>query len=239
MIRLATYNIRAGLGIDNRRSMQRVADVIRGIGPQIVCLQEVDQRMPRGRMEDQPKCLSKALDMQVCFQRNLSIGVGGFGNALLTSLPITETKSHHLTSVGEQRGALEVRLLTPDGPLTVFCTHLGLNADERVVQARELAAWANACDGPRLVCGDFNEEATGQAVTELISSTGLIDATAGGPATFSSDSPQHRIDLILTTPSITVSNACVIDTQASDHLPVVADLRLPVDRNGSGLMSKM
>ena len=224
MIRLMTYNIRGGLGIDGRRSTRRIAEVILEAEAQMVCLQEVHKRLPWSRMIDQPGRLHKALGMAVVFQRNLSIGVGGYGNAALTSLEIAQTTMHNLTSRREQRGAIEARMHTPDGPLTVFCTHLGLSSEERVIQAQELAALLNACETPKLICGDFNEEADGEAVTHLIEAAGLVDAGAGGAPTFSSDNPVHRIDMILCDPSIRVSAIRVLDTMASDHLPLVVDL---------------
>ena len=221
-----TYNIRGTKGMDNRRSAKRIADVIRASGAQIVCLQEVHQRLFYSRMVDQPKVLARSLGMKVAFQVNLRIGIGNYGNAVLTSLELVRTQSHSLTSKGEQRGALEVGLMTPDGPLTVFCTHFGLDGDERATQGRELAALVNAAPAPRIVCGDFNEEARAEGVMELIGSAGLIDAYAGGPPTFDAVNPTSRIDFIFHDPSVAVHSISLIDTLASDHLPIVADLSL-------------
>lgn len=227
-IRILTYNIRGGLGVDNRRSIRRIAQVIREAGPQVVCMQEVHQRLPWSRMVDQPRFVGRSLGMSFCFQQNLSVGVGGFGNAILTSFEIVRVRSYSLTSKREQRGAIEAHLVTSDGPVTVFCTHFGLDAQERVGQAGELAALVNVCDCPRIVCADFNEESDGAAVMELIKSAGLVDAAAGGPPTFNSESPSHRIDMILCDPSVRVCSFEVPDTQASDHLPLIADVELPV-----------
>lgn len=226
MIRLMTYNIRGTKGMDNRRSAKRIADVIRASGAQIVCLQEVHQRLPYSRMVDQPKALSRLLGMKVAFQVNLRIGIGNYGNALLTNLEIVRSQSHSLTSKGEPRGALEVGLMTPDGPLTVFCTHFGLDRNERATQGRELAALVNAAPAPKIVCGDFNEEAQAMGLSGLIGSAGLIDACAGGPPTFEAGNPTKRIDFILHDPSVTIHSVSLIDTLASDHLPIVADLSL-------------
>jgi endonuclease/exonuclease/phosphatase family metal-dependent hydrolase len=226
MIRLMTYNIRAGRGVDNRRSIRRIADVIRKAGARIICLQEVEQRLPTSRMVDQPDRLARSLGMQYCFQRNLSIGIGGFGNALLTNLELTGTTLHKLTSKREQRGVVEAHIATPDGPLAVFCTHFGLDGEERLQQARELAAMMNACDGPKLACGDFNEEIDSPAVSTLIAEAGLVDAAPGGSPTFDSTNPRKRIDLVLCDPSVRVCRVEVILTPASDHLPVVADITM-------------
>ena len=229
MIQLMTYNIRGAKGMDNRRSVGRIAEVIRACGARIVCLQEVHRRLPYSRMVDQPAALARSLGMNVVFGRNLSIAIGGFGNVVLTDFEVARTQNHLLTSKGEQRGALEVGVLTPGGPLTVFCTHFGLDSEERAVQGRELAALVNAAAAPKLVCGDFNEECDAAGVRELIESAGLIDADESGQPTFDSARPTKRIDMILRDPSIAVTGVTVVETKASDHLPVVADVVLPGD----------
>jgi endonuclease/exonuclease/phosphatase family metal-dependent hydrolase len=228
-----TYNIRGTKGMDNRRSARRIAEVIRDSGSQIICLQEVCERLPWARMVDQPAVLARELRMDVAFQRNLSIGVGGFGNAVLSTFEIAGSCSHSLTSKGEQRGALEVRLTTPDGPLTVFCTHLGLDRDERLTQARELASAVNSTPSPKLVCGDFNEEAGAAGVTELIRLAGLIDADPDGPPTFDSVQPRSRIDMILCAPSIAMQRVSVVQSTASDHLPLLADLAVDAESSSA------
>jgi len=233
-----TYNIRGGLGMDKRRSIARIADAIRASGAQVVCLQEVHQRLPWSRLLDQPRWLGERLGMTFAFQRNISFGVGGFGNAVLARADITGTRSHRLTSTGEQRGLLRVDLNTTVGPLSVFCTHLGLDPEERIVQAREVAAVVNSTAGPKVLCGDFNEDVETAAVQSLLASTGLVDAAAGGPPTFSSSRPVQRIDLILCDPSIGISAASVVRTTASDHLPVIADILPPgaerIERRSDG-----
>jgi endonuclease/exonuclease/phosphatase family metal-dependent hydrolase len=93
-----------------------------------------------------------------------------------------------------------------------------------VIQARELAALVNAVTAPKLVCGDFNEEATDAGVAELISLANLTDADSGGSPTFDSERPSQRIDIILHDPSISIHSVSVLDSQASDHLPLVADV---------------
>jgi len=221
-----TYNIRGTKGMDNRRSARRIAEVIRESGAQIACLQEVHQRLPYSRMVDQPKVLSRDLGMKIAFGSNLRIGIGNYGNAILTSYDIVRQQNHSLTSKGEQRGALEVELMSPDGPLTVFCTHFGLNREERAKQGQELAGWVNAAPKPVVICGDFNEQADAPGISGLMTSAALVDAYQGGPPTFEAGHPTVRIDFVLHDPSVGVDSISLIDTLASDHLPIVADLVL-------------
>ncbi len=219
-MRILTYNIRRGLGADGRKSLRRIAEVIHESGADIACLQEVEQRV----RSDQPRRLGELLEMRAEFLAALRLKFYNFGNLVLTRYPVISSTRHFLTSEREQRGVLEVHLETHLGPLSVFCTHWGLNADERVVQAHETAALLNACDPPKILCGDLNETDDCAAVRTLINDAGLVDlAPQTGPVelTFPSDQPRFRIDYIVASLDIVVSEAGVICSLASDHRPVV------------------
>ena len=183
--------------------------------------------LPRSRLVDQTKWLGDRLGMTRVFQRNFSSGAGGLGNAVLSSLSVSSVYSHPLTSLDEPRGLLEVHLETPAGLLTTFCTHLGLDAEERVVQAGEIAAIVGAAQGVRVLCGDFNEAISGSAVSALVAATGLLDAIPDGSPTYPADAPAERIDFVLCDPLIGVVGAEVVETTASDHLPVTVEIQVP------------
>ena len=222
-----TYNIRGTKGMDNRRSAKRIADVIRESGAQIVCLQEMHQRLPYSRMVDQPKVLARSLGMNVTFGINLKMGIGNYGNAVLTNSEIVRTQNHALTSKGETRGALEVGLMTPDGPLTVFCTHFGLNSGERATQGKELAAWVDAVPKPVIVCGDFNDIPTSYTFS-TIKGKDLVDGfrEAGSwlGGTYRGMGGLLRIDYILHSKEFKCIDYSNPNIDLSDHRPVMSKL---------------
>ncbi len=225
-MRVMTYNIRGGWGMDGRWSTERIAEVVLDQNPDIVCFQEVHQRLPQSRFVDQPGRLQKALGLPVVFQANLRLGLGGYGLALASRYPVNTVQNHLLPSVREQRGVLEVNLTTPTGPLTVFCTHWGLNGAERQRQAARLAELVTAAPGPALVCGDFNEGPEASGLRLLLARTGLADAdAAGNRLTYPADAPASRIDYILYSPELTLGASCPVATLVSDHLPLVADFK--------------
>lgn len=219
-----TYNIRGGWGMDGLWSTERIADVVLEQAPDILCVQEVHQRLPQSRFVDQPGRLQKVLGLPVVFQANLRLGVGSYGLALVSRYPVNTVQNHLLPSTREQRGVLEVSLTTPLGLLTVFCTHWGLNGTERERQGARLAELAMAAPGPVLVCGDFNEDTEAPGLRLLRSRTGLQDADAGEKRlTYPADAPAARIDYILHSPSLTCRDVFPVSSLASDHLPLVAD----------------
>ena len=223
-MRVMTYNIRGGWGIDGRWSTERIAEVVLEQAPDILCLQEVHQRLPQSRFVDQPGRLQKALGLPVVFQANLRLGVGNYGLAVVSRYPVNTVQNHLLPSVREQRGVLQVNLTTPTGPLTIFCTHWGLNGAERERQGARLAELVRDAPGPVLVCGDFNEDAAAPGLTRLMSQTGLEDADAAEKRlTYPADTPAAQIDYILFSPALTLQSVFPVETFASDHLPIVAD----------------
>jgi endonuclease/exonuclease/phosphatase family metal-dependent hydrolase len=225
---IMTYNIRGGRGIDGKQSLPRIADVIRASGADVACLQEVEQRMPRSLFVDQPKWLGERLGMAFVFQRNLSFMPGGFGNLILTRYPVMETKSHGLTSAGEQRGLVAVTLAAPDGPLSVFCTHWGLSTEERMIQSTETAAVVKTLPRPRIFCGDLNDIDDTIPITNLLATANLHDlATDTEPhkLTFPADNPTARIDYIFGSSDVIGVRSEVVETPASDHRPVVVEVQ--------------
>ena len=130
-----------------------------------------------GRLEDQPARLGTLLNRIFTFQRCLDFAFGGYGNGI--AAPVVGESTHHILPSGkEQRGALELRLRGVGGlaAVTVFCTHWGLDASERKLQAEALARLVNAARRPVVVCGDLNESPTGDAVRALLERASLIDA---------------------------------------------------------------
>lgn len=223
-MRVMTYNIRGGWGMDGQWSTERIAEVVLDQAPDILCLQEVHQRLPQSRFVDQPGRLQKALGLPVIFQANLRLGIGNYGLAVVSRYPVNTVQNHLLPSVREQRGALEVNLTTPLGPLTVFCTHWGLNGAERARQAARLVELVGAVSGPVIVCGDFNEDVEAPGLGLLLSQTGLQDADEGkNRRTYPAGTPAARIDYILSSPTMLLRDVFPVETQASDHLPLVAD----------------
>ncbi|MEO7720093.1 MAG: endonuclease/exonuclease/phosphatase family protein [Capsulimonas sp.] len=225
-LRIATYNIRGGLGMDDVRSLPRIAEVLHTLEADIVCLQEVHQNLPWSGLANQPRRLKHLLGSEVVFQRNLSLWFGGFGNAIVTKAPVLHVKRHALPGGREPRGCLEVRLQTNLGELKVLSTHLGLSDGERRRQVMRLAEIVNADRTPVVLCGDFNEGPDAGNLQFLLEQTGLRDAGVGGDFTYSSDAPRARIDFVLLSETLSEDGLWVAPSIASDHYPVISNIKL-------------
>jgi endonuclease/exonuclease/phosphatase family metal-dependent hydrolase len=230
-----TYNIRAGLGMDRKRSLDRIADVIRGMAPDAVALQEVDLARTRSESVDQPRLLGELLDMHVLHGHSFIDNDGGrYGNALLTHAPGIMVRHANLPGPNsrEPRSVMRVEVMHRESRLTLVNTHLGLTRSERRDQVRALIGdrWLDPnVDEPLVLCGDLNLGAGRRAHGQLANT--LRDAFAGArwPAfsTWPSRLPVRRLDHVFYTGPLAVVERRVVNTvaakRASDHLPLVVD----------------
>jgi endonuclease/exonuclease/phosphatase family metal-dependent hydrolase len=222
-MRVITYNIRGGLGMDNRRDIDRIAAALREEAPDVVALQEVHQRLPPSGLADQPRTLARATGMHCHFGPALALGPGKYGNAVLTARPVRHRAIHRLPGEGEPRAALEVAFEMDGRSLTLFCTHFGLSAAARMRQATALAAAVREVRDPVVLLGDLNAGPDDHELRILLDA-GLRHASPPVEPTFPSDNPRHRIDHILLCPELACRASRVLSSVASDHLPIVADI---------------
>ena len=223
-MRILTYNIHGGLGMDGRRSIARIGAVLRELRADLVGLQEVHQRLPQSGLKDQPRALARATGMACLFGPALTLGLGRYGNAVLSAAPASRRQVHRLPGEGEPRAALEVELELAGRPLTLFCTHFGLSDAARGAQATALAAAVSRAGRPVVVVGDLNAGPEAPELQPLLAA-GLGHAAPPVEPTFPSDHPRHRIDYILLSPELIGTECRLISSLASDHLPVAADIR--------------
>src|SRR3954453_2980000 len=163
-VRLVTFNIRHGVGDDDRLALPRLAKVLQGLDADVICLQEVDRHYgTRSEDVDQPLLLSRALDMQLAWGPAIDEPRDGdspqrqYGNALLSRLPILISDVHPLPGGGEPRSALRTMLELDGGTLWVTATHLTTrSASERAEQVAALAALHTDRMEAGVLVGDFN-----------------------------------------------------------------------------------
>jgi endonuclease/exonuclease/phosphatase family metal-dependent hydrolase len=236
-----TFNIHAG-----HSDLARTADVIRTSKADIVALQEVDVHWgERSRFEDQATALSKATGMDVRFGPIYRLPgeapgepMREFGVAILSRLPITSSHNHVITRLSTQGGEtpqpmpgfLQVTVQSAAGAVDVFSTHLDFRPDPAVrrTQVGEMLEIVRAAAHPVVLMGDLNAPPEAPELRPLFEA--LDDAWQGRDdvgGTYPAAAPARRIDYVLVSPRLGVRRSQVIATNASDHLPVVADLEIP------------
>lgn len=246
-LRVASYNIHAGIGSDGRFDLDRTAAAIRDLDADVVGLQEVDVHWgARSAWADEVQALADRLGMRAFCAPIYSLDPpvpGGprreYGLGVLSAWPIVAAENHLLTRLSTvdpdpapqpMPGFPEVVVNKLGARVHVYATHLDFRADPSVreVQVAEtLDVLAADAGEARVLVGDFN--ATPDA-PELAALWGMLtDAWAAAPGpgdglTYPAVDPVKRIDYVTATDEVRVVATAVPPTVASDHLPVVADL---------------
>jgi endonuclease/exonuclease/phosphatase family metal-dependent hydrolase len=234
--RVMTYNIHHGEGLDGKVDLHRIADLIKREQAEIVALQEVDKGVQRTARRDVPAELAALTGLACVFSNNFHFQGGEYGNAVLTRFPIKRwTNTHYkMLRPGEQRGILQLVLNVHGRELVFMDTHIDYRGDdtERLLNAAEIQElFQQYRRQPMILCGDFNDTPASRTHTKIAEN--FIDAWtavgAGDGFTIPAEKPRKRIDYIWIGKgsSIVPFKAWVPDSAASDHLPVVAELRFP------------
>lgn len=229
-----TYNIHVGVGMDKKLDLQRIADVINSAHPDLVGLQEVDRGVKRTEGKDEIVELAALTHMEYAFAPNLDYQGGKYGVAILSRLPIrnTEHRMFENKREAERRGMLRVEVEVDGKTLHFVTTHLDYQYEEgRLFEAEQMLKFLEGVKGPTIVVADLNDEPPGSAYKLM--RTKFDDAwVAGGAKTdgfsYPADKPAKRIDHIfyLTGDRVRARKSWVIETLASDHIPVMSELEI-------------
>lgn len=228
--RVVSYNIKHGQGNDGVVDLERTAAVLRALAPDIVGLQEVDDRATRSGGVPQAERLGELLGLHPAFGKFMDFQGGGYGLAILSRYPILKTTPLRLPDGNEPRVALVVDVRLGDGqPLAIVNVHFDWVRDDgfRFAQASALAAHLDALTSPYILLGDFNDVPESRTLALFKSRAAEARKPEGASYTFSSTAPAREIDFIFYSPAsrFVAREVRVIDEPvASDHRPVLAVL---------------
>ena len=235
-IRLATYNIHRGRGLDGRTRLERIAAVLASIDADIVALQEVVGASPL--RAGQAAELGAALGMGWVMAPTRHLRTALFGNVVLSRFPVRQHVQYDLTwKACEQRGVQRADIALDDDTLHIYNVHLGTSLLERRNQATRLAALVHdeRVTGPKIILGDFNEWARGLTFDVLGERLQSVDLRKhlSRRRTYPGFFPVLHLDHIYYEGKVDVLRVSMprdrMAKMASDHLPLVADLRIGFD----------
>lgn len=225
MIKVASYNIHKGVGLDRLRRPERILDVLGEIDADIVGLQEADRRFGE-RMS--------ALPVQMIADRSDYVAVplglrpdslGWHGNAILVrkNIEILDHARIDLPTL-EPRGAVMAEVSLDKVRLRVVTMHLDLSGLWRRKQARAIMAQLDKRDPlPTILMGDLNEWRRESGCLHDFARHYRFAQTG---KSFHSQRPVARLDRIMADPSLSFSSCGVHHSvrarHASDHLPIWA-----------------
>lgn len=230
-LRILSYNIKHGRGMDGEVDLRRAAAVIERVKPDLVALQEIDHTARRSGEVDEAARLGELTGMHHAFGSFFDFDGGQYGMAILSRWPLTDVKNHRLPDGAEPRTSLaaEVRPFADRPPIVFANVHFYRTEAERLAQARAVLTALGPAKGPTIVAGDFNSRPD-SAVLRLFGDGWTVPPKDEDHFTFPSDKPSVEIDYIVFRPAsaFVVERIDVLDEPvASDHRPLLLEVSWP------------
>ncbi|MDO0932489.1 endonuclease/exonuclease/phosphatase family protein [Streptomyces sp. DG2A-72] len=233
LVRVLSYNIRS-----MRDDPQALARVITACAPDLVLIQEAPRFF---RWRKKLARLARAANLVI-----LTGGASAAGPAILCDLRATVERTEDVLlplTPGQHRRGFATAVVRFGGVrVGVLSCHLSLQKDERYDQGGMLLdRLAGLGVDHAIAGGDLNERPGGRAFARIAHTLQDCWATApwGAEHTWTRDAPHRRIDAIFATKGIEVlgcgvplGHPGITDADlraATDHLPVLAALRIPAN----------
>jgi endonuclease/exonuclease/phosphatase family metal-dependent hydrolase len=232
-VRIATYNIHRGRGMDRRVNPGRIVEVLRDVGADVIALQEVVGAGPQGAGHAEE--IGAGLGMGWVMNCVRTLRRHQYGNVVLSRHPIVHHSQYDLSwRTCEPRNCQRADLDITGCLLHVYNVHLGTAVLERRYQAKRLASFVHdrRVTGAKVILGDFNEWTRGLATKTMSSLFESVDISQHlkRRRTYPGLFPVVHLDHIYHDGPVKVIRVEMPRTRktlmASDHLPLVATLRI-------------
>lgn len=224
-LRLLTYNVRNGKGLDNQCDYKRVGEIIRQSNADVVAVQELDSATNRSGGKDVLSEIALHAGMNHIYAPAISYDGGAYGIGILCrELPLSVSQIK-LPGREEERTLVVVEF----DNYMFACTHLSLTEEDRMLSIPLITEMAQSSEKPFFMAGDFNAHPEDEFMKELAKYFTAVCETQA--MSFPADNPDERLDYIvvfnrdssLVKP---VRSQVLNQPVASDHRPVMADVEL-------------
>jgi endonuclease/exonuclease/phosphatase family metal-dependent hydrolase len=219
-LRVGTFNIRGGLGVDGKTSLLRISSHLTEMD--FVGLQEVRGRL-FGRDVNDARALGEMLSASWLFApTERRWWHDHFGNGALSRVKVDSWMQIPLRATQTRgfRNALVVRMPFDGKTLTIIVTHID-RRDDHEAQLTTVFNMFLGLPEPVVLMGDLNTRARDVQLARVLATPGVEEAAG---KVLGAD-PGDRIDFILLR-GLTAMRAGIEDRGASDHPFVWAEIRL-------------
>ncbi|MBQ1225033.1 MAG: endonuclease/exonuclease/phosphatase family protein [Alistipes sp.] len=220
-LRLMSYNIHNGWGVDGINSIARIGDVVTKFAPDVVAVQEVDS-MTRRNKRYLMGVLGEQTGYHAYYMRTIPHTGGGYGIGMLSKEKALSVQRIPLPCRSEPRGFLLVEF----EKYYFACTHLSLHKENQIESVAIIRDILAKLDKPVFIAGDLN--ARPQSPTMLAFKEFMTVLNDENRNTFNANEPQVCIDYVLcygATPTV-LKSYVDYDNRASDHLPLYVDIQM-------------
>jgi endonuclease/exonuclease/phosphatase family metal-dependent hydrolase len=201
-------------------------DMIQEEGADIAIITEMEGVSRRTHHKDYMKMILESTQLKNSAYYPVNrwpFDLGNRGNAIATRAEIIDSKNVRLHTTIEKRYLSIARVMIKKQAITILTAHLSLGRKDRSRQFKQIVEVINSINEPIIFAGDLNTQDDKEL--SALNNTRLkrIETTN----TFPSWKPKRRIDYIYYSPEFELLESYVLDKiKVSDHLPVIAELRL-------------
>lgn len=244
-LKILAYNIakgfihKGGLSFNTPETvtqrLEQIVEIIRAEQPDLVFLSEIIFECSASP-GNQVVMLAEATGMHAWgFGENYNVGVPFYriigGNAILSRFPLEPVENISLAGrkpfyvTTNNRRMLWCATQIAGQRILLAAVHTdSFNPANNFRQTQQILAYLNG--RPAILAGDFNANPPEPSI-QVLEHSGYFSGTIEGPFTFPANAPDQRIDFIFAPVSWTLVKQRVIQSPASDHLPVVSTFQIP------------
>ena len=223
-VKVMTYNVHNGIGLDKKRDHDRIADLIAREKPDFVGIQEVDSMTNRSGNIFVLGDIAQKADMIPTFAPAIPWDGGIYGIGILSLTNPGNINRIPLPGREENR----VLLITEFDNFIIINTHLSLTPDDALESVKIIHDILPSLGSkPVILTGDLNSLPDSQVIKALEKDFTIVSPE--NAPTFPANNPTERIDYIMISKGhkFTVKRAEVIDDKiASDHRPVIVEINI-------------
>ena len=235
-IKLMSYNIRHGEGLDTILDLSRAAAIINSQQVDFVGLQEIDHFCTRTDSVNQIQLLAESTNMTGTFGKFMDYQSGAYGMATLTSLPIISSEVVSLPDGKyEPRSSIVQEIQIDDTSIVFANVHFDwIDGEEgsqnRLKQAQALVEHIDFTGKAAIILGDFNCTPNSPTMS-FFKEQGFVFLDKGTDNLSFQIGSKSEIDHIIYRSSNEVhfSNKSIQLLKApvtSDHRPLVAEITI-------------
>ena len=224
-LRLTSYNIQHGEGMDGKIDHARLARVLRKARTQVAAIQEVDSVTKRNGGLYSLEEIGRKAKMFPTYAPAISFQGGKYGIGILSKKQPMSV--HRIPLPGREEARM--LLVAEFKHYVVACTHLSLTDKDRMASVPIIVAEAQKWTKPFIIMGDLNDEPESPFYKEM--QKHFLFLNPAYDKTYPADKPDICIDhvaVFMPTPETTLSyyRTWVGEEQSSDHRPLHARLGL-------------
>ena len=222
-VRVMSYNVKNGGGLDGIKDITRNGELVRKAQPDVVAVQEVDSCTRRNKFYVLGKMAEAAGGYHAYFGPTIPYAGGKYGIGVLTKEPALSVEFYRLPCPKEPRGMLVVELKK----YYIISTHLSLKEAQRVESVAIIKDVVSKLKNkPVFIAGDMNARPNSAPIVAFKEFTTLLSDDS--KYTFPSTNPRVCIDYIFgVNGSFKVLNRKIFyESLASDHLPLYVDVKV-------------